>query len=127
MRGRRTGHKYGAVATEVDGIRFASKKESRRYRELKVLEQVGQIRHLRIQPVLHLMAPVFEGGLENVNEGRVVRIAPVGQYRADFRYEEQGPRGWRVVFEDVKGVRTDVYKLKKRIVEAQYSIEIREI
>jgi len=31
-------HKYGAIPTEVDGIRFASKKEEKRYGELKLLE-----------------------------------------------------------------------------------------
>ena len=49
----------------------------------------------------------------------------VGHYIADFRYRE-GPRGILRI-EDVKGVKTAVYKLKKRMVEAQYGIQITEV
>ena len=42
--------KYRNVKTEVDGILFASKKEARRYSELKLLERAGEIAHLELQP-----------------------------------------------------------------------------
>jgi hypothetical protein len=42
--------KYAAIPTIVDGIRFASKKEARRYTELKLLERAGEITCLELQP-----------------------------------------------------------------------------
>ncbi len=103
-------HKYGAVSTMVDGIRFASKKEAGRYQELKLLKKAGEITGLILQPVFELY------------ELHGQRVA---KYIADFAYTDQ-TTGRRVI-EDVKGVRTPVYKLKKRWVEAQYGITIVEI
>jgi hypothetical protein len=121
MRGWRSRKsKYGALPTMVDGIKFASKREAKRYGELKLLQQIGEIRDLKLQPKfpIYAMSP----------DGKLVQVAI---YRADFSYEPIGDgypahRQWSVV-EDVKGVRTDVYRLKKRMVEAQYGIQIREI
>ena len=52
-------------------------------------------------------------------------LVSTAKYIADFRYVDV-PSGETVV-EDVKGVRTQIYKLKKRWVEAQYAIKIVEI
>jgi hypothetical protein len=109
----RTRHKYGAKPTTVDGIRFASQKEARRYGELKLLEKAGEISGVALQP--HFDLDVVGGS------GRY----RIGEYRADFQYTE-----WRTgkrVVEDVKGFKTPLYKWKKRHVEAQYGITIREI
>ena len=112
--------KYRAVPTVVHGFRFASKAESRRYQELLLLGQAGEIRNLELQPRFPL----------NVDG------VTVATYVADFRYEERYvssrdgvPMGWawRDVVEDVKGVRTPMYRLKKKFVEAQHSVTIREI
>lgn len=122
-------HKYGAVPTEVDGIRFASKKEARRYQELRLLEKAGEIAALELQPRFALIAvpvsdqPTLKRGDSVCMVGRALGVK-VGEYRADFRYTERG-RG--DIVEDVKGVRTPVYRLKKKMVEAQYGIEIREV
>lgn len=110
-------HKYGAVATEVDNIRFASKLEARRYGELKLLEKAGEITagSLTLQPkyALHTVTPA----------GEIVKVAT---YIADFKYiSSRGGHFW--VTEDAKGVRTPVYRLKKRWVEAQYGIEVIEV
>lgn len=113
--------KYGAEPTVVDGIRFDSKKEAARYAELKLLEKAGEIFGLRLQPEfpLHAHAP-----------GAARRI---GVYVADFEYvtehETGGPAGTetRLVVEDVKGFKTPLYRWKKKHVEAQYGIEIREV
>ena len=119
-------HKYGAKPTVVDGIRFASLKESRRYQELKLLERAGLIRDLILQPSFPL--DVFE-----------VESRPIGVYRADFEYEEWGGKSvgdrwlhpsaqkWARVVEDVKGFKTPLYRWKKKHVEAQYGIQIREV
>jgi hypothetical protein len=108
-------HKYGAVATEIDGIRFASKKEARRYAELKLLEKAGEIRDLQLQPRYPLCAhPRMHGAGVKVCD-----------YVADFRYRS-GPNGLLVI-EDVKGMKTPLYRLKKKWFEAQYGIPISEI
>lgn len=107
--------KYRAEPTTVDGIRFASKKEARRYTELKMLEKAGKIRSLQLQPNF----PLFVGDW------------CLGEYRADFRYERfcwpGKSRECETIIEDVKGFRTTLYRWKKKHVEAQYGITIREL
>ena len=99
-------NKYKAKPTVIDGIRFASKKESLRYCELRLLEKAREITHLELQPKYELI----------VNEIKV------GTYIADFKYFEEGE--W--VTEDTKGFKTPVYKLKKKLMKAIHGIEIRE-
>lgn len=98
--------KYHAVPVEIDGVRFASKKEAKRFQDLKLLERAGQIRGLELQPVY----PVFINHVE------------IFKYRGDFQYIENGVK----VLEDCKGFKTDIYRLKKRGVEAYYGIKITE-
>lgn len=100
--------KYRAQPTWVNGIRFASKREARRFGELLLLVKTGEIQNVQVQPAY----PV------TLNE-----IA-ICVYKADFRYQT---RDGTWVVEDVKGVRTPVYKLKKRLMEAQYGIQISEV
>jgi hypothetical protein len=110
-------NKYRAQPTEVDGIRFHSKKEARRYTELKLLVKAGEIHDLELQPRFPLMVPMRGSGpYERVH---------VADYVADFRYR-QGKQGLLVV-EDVKGMKTPVYRLKKKMVEAQYGLTITEV
>lgn len=89
--------KYRAIPTLVDGIRFASKAEAARYTELKQLQADGQIQWFIRQPSFDLPA-----GL---------------RYVADFliRWTDGS-----VSVEDVKGVETDVFKMKRKLFEAQY-------
>lgn len=101
--------KYGAVPTDIDGIRFASKKEARRYLDLSVLMRAGAIKELELQPRYRIMVcDVF-----------------ICDYFADFQYVDLVTGEF--VVEDVKGMKTDVYKLKKRLVEASYPVSIREV
>jgi hypothetical protein len=100
--------KYRAAPTIVDGIRFASKKEARRYSELKMLEKAGIIKSLRLQPRFDLTTP---GGNK------------VGEYVGDFAYRQDG----EAVIEDVKGFRTPLYRWKKKHFEVQYGIQIQEV
>jgi hypothetical protein len=112
--------KYRAKPQVVDGIRFASQAEARRYGDLKLLEKAEAIRELEIQPT-------FPIEVMNQASGEVIQV---GVYKADFRYREMGAHPSfrsRVVVEDVKGMRTVVYRLKKRLVEAIYGITIQEI
>ncbi len=96
-------HKYNAIRTELDGIKFDSKKEARRYSELKLLQRSGEVVFFLRQVPFHL-------------PGRVT-------YRCDFQvFWSDGTVG----FEDVKGMRTAQYIAKKKIVEAMYPVQIEE-
>jgi len=93
-------NKYRNVKTEVDGIRFDSRAEAKRYSELKILEKAGEISRLELQP--EFVCKV---------EGKLIC-----KYRADFRYFTAKER----VVEDVKGFKTPIYRLKKKLVEALF-------
>ena len=100
MKAPRRRSKYGAVPTVVDGTRFASKAEAARYGVLRRMETLGLIRGLELQPRFAC----------DVNGAHVCT------YVADFAYFRENER----VVEDVKGLATDVFKLKRRLVEAIY-------
>lgn len=102
-----TERKYHNQPTDVDGYHFPSKAEARRYQELRLMERVGAITDLRV----HTRFPIIVNGRS------------CGYWEADFDYQERGVH--RV--EDVKGVRTPVYRLKRRLVEALYPVTIDEI
>lgn len=123
-------HKYGAKPTTVDGIRFASKKEARRWSELVLLMKAGEVRNLRRQVWFVLLAPEIHGALEDINRGTVKGTRPIGRYVADFMYERvtRGgrPFAWEPVVEDAKGFKTDMYVWKKRHFETQYGVKILE-
>lgn len=94
----------------LDGILFDSKAEMNRYAELKMLERAGIIKDLKLQPRFPLI-PAHE------NERGLT-------YVADFAYEENGHR----IVEDVKGHKTDVYKLKRKLFRERYpELDFREI
>ena len=102
--------KYRNKKTEINGITFDSKREAGRYLELMLMESAGLIRGLELQPEFPLL----------VKTGK-----SVGKYRADFRYFDVARKAF--VVEDSKGVRTAVYRLKKRIVEEVHKIKIEEV
>ena len=118
-------HKYGAIPTIVDGIRFASKAEARRYSELKLLEQAGQIARLRIQPRFVLCVPQTNLRGESYDCDGPGLFSVVGYYLADFCYDELTPTVTRFVVEDVKGMDTPLSKWKRKHVAAQYGIDVR--
>ena len=100
--------KYKAEKTTVDDITFDSKKEAIRYNELKLLEKIGVITNLKRQVPYVL--------IEKSEYGRTIR------YLADFVYVEKG----ETVVEDCKGVKTPIYRLKKRLMAEKYGILIKE-
>ena len=102
--------KYNAQHTEVDGIMFDSKHEADRYCELKLMERAGDIKDLRLQ-VPFVLIPKQDGE-------RAIT------YRADFVYMDR--KGHKVV-EDAKGVRTEVYKLKRKLMQYMHGIKIKEV
>lgn len=108
--------KYNAVKTEVDGIKFDSAKESKRYANLKLLERAGVIENLKLQPRFLLQ----EGFTYNGHKERKI------EYVADFQYERNG----QTIVEDVKSkaTRTEVYKLKRKLFLYRYKdIVFREV
>lgn len=106
------GSKYHAKKTTVDGITFDSRREADRYLVLKGMEEDGSIEDLRRQ-VRYELIPAFDV------DGRHYR--PVF-YVADFVYTEDG----KDVVEDVKGMRTDVYRLKSKLFAKRYGKAIKE-
>lgn len=104
--------KYRAIPTVIDGIRFASRKEAARYRDLCLLVKVGQIVNLKRQVKFPL----------------VVNDCHVGNYVADFTYQTAAGE---TIIEDVKGMRAGVpytlFTLKKRLLEATTGLQVREV
>lgn len=113
----RQGNKYNARTTLEQGIKFDSKKEAERYRRLKLLERQGYIRDLRRQPRYMLYGPNGQLTLPDRN-GNHRRLF----YRADFLYYDPATRRWRV--EDVKGVDTQISRLKRALVEQAYGVKV---
>ena len=108
--------KYKAQKTEVDGITFASKHEAHRFVELKYMERAHLISDLQIQRAFTLI------GTQRDKDGKVIE-RPV-KYVADFVYKNQ--KGETVV-EDAKGMKTDVYKIKRKLMLSIYGIRIQEV
>lgn len=104
--------KYHAKKTVVNGITFDSKREADRYLVLKSMEEDGAIKDLRRQ-VRYELIPAFDV------DGKHYR--PV-YYVADFVYREDG----KEVVEDVKGMVTDVYRLKSKLFARRYGKVIKE-
>lgn len=111
--GMNPGQKYRNKPTVVDGIRFDSKKEAARWMQLQLLQSNGEVRNIQRQ-----VAFKIEVG------GKLIC-----RYKADFVYEAcrglQAP-AWVQVVEDVKGVKTPIYTLKKKLMRACHNIEIVE-
>lgn len=103
--------KYHAIKVTEDGITFDSRAEHRRYGELKLLRAAGEIRDLQV----HTKHPLMVNGVD------------CGYYMDDFSYQAAPFSLGERVFEDVKGIRTPVYSLKKKLMRAIYNIEITEI
>lgn len=99
--------KYRNQPTVVDGYRFASKREANKYAELRLMERAGIITDLKLQ----VRYPLSMCG------------EVVTHYVADFVYQENG----KTVVCDAKGFLTDTYKLKKKMMKAQYKVEILEV
>lgn len=105
--------KYYNKKVTYDGIEFDSIKEARRYQELKLLLRAGAISDLRLQVPYELIPAQY------IN-GKCVERAV--KYIADFVYTENG----KEVVEDAKGVRTDTYKIKKKLMLYVHGIRLKE-
>lgn len=105
--------KYHNKPCEVYGEKFDSRREARRYGELLFLLKAGQIKDLERQVKFELI-PRQDG-------------ERVCYYVADFVYYEKELDGsWTYVVEDCKGAKTDVYKIKRKLMLWVHKIRIRE-
>lgn len=96
--------KYHAIKTTINGITFASKREAYYYQIYSRLQELGQIKNLQMQTSIPFL----------INGKKMFT------YKPDFEFDDD--KGHHII--DVKGVLTPVFKLKKKLIEAQYNIEI---
>ena len=145
-----SGRKYHNKPTERvtaagNVLRFDSQKEARRYDELILLEQAGEIRNLRMQVDFTLQEAYTD------TEGRRVRAI---RYKADFTYErrvvrtvqKEVPEGppykpqytrtasvteteWVLVVEDAKSrpTKTKTYIIKRKLMKERLGIDVQEV
>ena len=107
-------NKFGNKKTVIDGYTFDSKGEAKRFKELVLLGRQGLISDLVLQPVY-----ILQNSFKRHN--KTIRKI---EYVADFRYKQNGV----IVVEDFKGFKTDVYKLKKKMLLFKYpELDFREI
>ena len=121
-------NKYSNIkSTTADGKTFDSRREARRYMQLKILEMAGEIENLRLQVPFELIPAQYEpdtiGKRGGVKKGKLIERAVV--YYADFVYTDK--RTGETVVEDAKGMRTDVYKIKKKLMLHFHNIKITEV
>lgn len=106
--------KYHNKHVVVDGMRFDSKREAHRWHELKMALQAKQINSLERQVSFKL----------TVLKHDQIEFETVGRYVADFTYfTKEG----KFVVEDVKGVKTELYKWKKKHMRIEHGIDIQEV
>ena len=111
-------NKYGAKkVTTVDGEKFDSQKEHQRYVILKLMERAGKIKDLKRQ-VKFVLIPAQRDASGKLLEREC-------SYVADFVYYDYALR--REVVEDAKGMKTDVYKIKKKLMLYVHGISIVEV
>ncbi|MBQ1295794.1 MAG: DUF1064 domain-containing protein [Clostridiales bacterium] len=123
-------NKYRNKKCILDGIEFDSKKEMRRYSELKLLERAGEISDLKIQVPFLLLPDQYEPSTEvytrGENKGKLKKgklIEKSCQYIADFTYVD---RGGNYIVEDVKGKKTKEYIIKKKLMLYFHGVRIKE-
>lgn len=102
--------KYHNRKVRADGMTFDSTKEYSRWCELKLMERAGEIVGLKRQLKIEL-----------VPKTKLYRAV---SYVADFVYFDK--RAGKTVYEDVKGMKTEVYKIKKKLLYWRHGIEIKE-
>ena len=105
--------KYKNKKVVYNGIKFDSQKERNYYIKLKLLEDAGKIKDLKLQ-VKYGLQPKFKSGNKNIQ---------AISYIADFTYLDEENKLHIV---DTKGVRTDVYRIKKKMMQYK-GLEIEEV
>jgi hypothetical protein len=104
---KKRGNKYHSQKTVVGGVEFASKREARWYGELLMQKRAGLVKSLRLQVPYQIAVNGFK----------------ICKYIADFVVHYANGE---VSVIDAKGIKTPVYRLKKKLMFAVYGIEIKE-
>lgn len=105
-------NKYNSLPTTIDNIKFHSKKESARYVQLKLDEMSGRIKDLHLQVPFELIPKMVINGKSE----RAIK------YVTDFTYYDANGD---YVVEDVKGMITDIFKIKYRLMKLIHNIDIK--
>lgn len=123
-------NKYNNKKVTIDGETFDSKKEARRYSELKLLLMAGKIRDLERQ-VKYVLIPAqydiqerYGKRGQRLKDGRVL-LEKECAYIADFKYIDA--ESGELIIEDAKGMRTKDYIIKRKLMLSVYAIRIKEI
>ena len=128
----KTHNKFGArkVTDPITGEVFDSEKEYQQWRILKILERAGKISNLQRQVKFELIPSQREESTEVYRSGPqkglpkpAAVIEKPCTYIADFVYYENG----KMIVEDTKGVKTEAYKIKKKLLLYVHGIRIKEI
>lgn len=127
-------NKYHNRKVIVDGIAFDSKKEARRYQELKMLQDAGEISRLERQVKFELIPEqrawtneIYENGRKKgcFKKGKLLERKV--EYVADFVYMKDG----EVIVEDVKGYRDGgayrVFVIKRKLMLYRFGLKVIEI
>lgn len=119
--------KYGNHKTEVDGIVFDSRKEARRWQELRLAEKAGAIGNLKRQVRYELIPaqrePDTRGPRGGIIKGKLLERAIY--YIVDFEYLDISTG--QIVVEDTKGFKTKDYAIKRKLMLYMHGIRVREI
>jgi hypothetical protein len=121
-------NKYQAQKCVIDGKAFDSIKESKRYRELLLLEKAGVIHNLQRQVKYELIPAQYRVYKRYGKNGRLLKdgkklLEHNCTYIADFVYEMDG----NTIVEDTKGVRTTDYIIKRKLMLYVHGIAIKEV
>ena len=110
--------KYRNRKVIYNGIKFDSVAEAERYKTLCLMEKAGEIDRLELQPKYRLLE---SQKFEDMDNARPL------DYKADFRYREI--KTGRIIVEDVKGVMTEAYKIKRKLFKKLYhdTVVFREV
>lgn len=112
---RKRNQKYNNKKVTRGGELFDSKKEARMYLILQKMQEAGTIKDLVLKPV-YVLIP----GFEVVKKGKVRKIRPC-TFIPDYQFWDIEQNKLRIV--DCKGMRTEVYKLKKKLFDHQHLSE----
>lgn len=120
--------KYGSQKIIIDGISFDSKKEARRYKELRLLEKGKAIEGLELQKEFVLIPAQYEYYVRLGKRGKRLKdgkrcVEKSVVYKADFAYFENG----KLVVEDTKGYKTKDYVIKRKLMLYVHGIRIKEV
>ena len=125
--------KYKNKKVWYDGIQFDSIHEKDRYVELLLLQRAGEIKDLKLQVPFVLIPAQYErietgefykiGIKKGLPKTKEVCVEQSCVYYADFTYKKDG----RLVVEDAKGVKTDEYVIKRKLMLKNFGIKIVEV